>query len=478
MDTQAVNAIVQETFRKWGIPGGAIALVQADQVYAQGYGRLAANQPDPVDENSLFAIGSTTKAFTAAAAGLLVDQGKLGWDDPLVKHLPAFALADPWITQNVSLRDLLCHRVGLERAQRLYYHQGYDQNELVRRMRFLRPQAPFRSGFHYANQNYGAVGLAIEAASGQSWDDFIAGSIFRPLGMSRSFSGYDRLDGAGNLAQPHAVLEPAYPAGVRFLGEMQPLPWYKLSHEPAGSIFTSAADLTRWLQMLLNGGAPLLSPAVFNELTSPQVVMQDLEASELAPLYLLQPATHFWTYGLGWWVMDYRGEKVVMHGGQMPGFNSAVAFFPERKIGLAVTINVHQTLAHAALFYALSDLLLDVSERDWNNQFLQVAQGYMAQVKEQVDGLQAARQSSSGPSAPLQDFAGLYENALYGQAQVELVAGQFRLSYGQIHAVLEHWEADTFLARWNLTGLLDDSLVQFGPESLTLLDDQAVYLKQ
>jgi CubicO group peptidase (beta-lactamase class C family) len=482
IDHASIDSTLTAALAGWNIPGAAVALVQGDDVYTRGYGVCAAGEPAPVDEHTIFAIGSTTKAFTSALVGLLVDAGKLAWDDPVVKHLPDFAVADPWVTQHVTLRDLLCHRVGLERAQRLYYHGGYSQVELIRRMRSLRPVMGFRSGFQYANQNFGAAGLIVEAASGKTWDEFLTENLFQRLVMSRSSSGFDRVADFSNFAQPHAVLDETYPAGVRFFGAPEVVRNLQLSHEPSGSIHTTAADMAKWLQCLVAGaklpdGSALLSPATFTEITTPQVVMQDLAESELAPLYFLQPGTHFWTYGLGWWVMDYQGEKVVMHGGQMPGYNSAVAFFPERKLGLAVMVNVHQTLAHAALFYALSDLLLGKPGRSWSDEFQMVARGYMGQVKGLMDQRSAERNPALAPTLAMPSYAGRYCSDVYGQIEVEEEYGVLTLTYGWVYAVLEHWQGDTFVAHWNLKGLLEDTLVAFRPDgaALTLLNDRAEY---
>lgn len=480
MKSNEFDAVVSKVLADWDIPGGALAVVRGEEVIARGYGVLQAGGPRAVDEHTVFAIGSTTKAFTAAAVAVLVDDGKLRWDDPVVQHLPDFRLHDEWISRQVTVRDLLCHRLGLERAQRLYYHQGYSQRDLMRRMQHLQPAVGFRTRFHYANQQYGVAGLIVEAVSGQTWDDFLTARLFQPLGMTRSASGYDRLADFGNLAQPHAVLDETYPAGARFLGRAAPIPWFKLSHEPSGSIHTSANDMLPWLRALLRGGAPLLQPASFAEITTPQVVMHDLMGSELAPLYVLQPGTRFWTYGLGWWVMDYRGEKVLMHGGQMPGFNSVVAFYPERNLGFAVLVNVHQTLAHAALFYALGDLLLDSPGRDWSAEFRTVAQGYMAQVKEQADNVRRGQDSNSPPPLPLEAYTGVFSNDLYGDMAVDVDAGRLRLRYGQVSATLEPCQPHTFLGQWNLKGLMDDSLVRFSPDArtMTLLEDQSEYLRQ
>jgi CubicO group peptidase (beta-lactamase class C family) len=479
MNSQQLNETISKTLIAWNIPGAAVAVVQGDEVFTQGYGVLETGKPEAVNADTIFAIGSTTKAFTSALVGMLVDEGKLNWDDPVIKHLPDFQLYDDWVTKNATVRDLLCHRLGLERAQRLYYHRGYDQREIIRRMRYLRPAANFRTAFQYANQQYGAAGLIVEAVTGKTWDDVITEKIFNALNMSRTFSGYDRITDHNNLAAPHADLDETYPAGVRFLGVQSPIENFKIVHEPAGSIHTSANDLAQWLKAMLNNGAPLLQPSTFNEITSPQMVMQDILNSELAPLAYLQPATHFWTYGLGWWVMDLHGEKVLMHGGQMPGYNSAIAFFPQRKLGLAVMVNVHQTLSHAALFYAISDILLDKQERDWSADFQMVAQGYMAEVKGQVDEMRAKRDPNLIPSNGLEVYAGTFSNDLFGEMTVMLAGDSLQLKYGVNTATLEHWQGDTFLAHWNLKGLLDDSMIVFSPDgkTMTLPSDRAEYKK-
>jgi CubicO group peptidase (beta-lactamase class C family) len=479
MNTQQLNETISKTLAAWNIPGAAVAIVQGDEIFTKAYGVLEAGRPEAVNTDTIFAIGSTTKAFTSALIGMLVDEGKLAWDDPVVKHLPDFQLYDDWVTKNVTVRDLLCHRLGLERSQRLYYHRGYDQRELMRRMRYLKPTSNFRTQFQYANQQYGVAGLLIEAVTGKSWDDFITERIFNALDMSRSFSGHDRITDHKNFASPHAVADETYPAGVRFLGEMQPTDQFKIVHEPAGSIHTTANDLAQWLKALLQNGAPLLQLNTFNELTTPQMVMQDVLNSELAPLAYLQPATHFWTYGLGWWVMDLHGEKVLMHGGQMPGYNSAVAFFPQRKLALAVMVNVHQTLSHAALFYAISDILLDKQGRDWSTEFQMVAQGYMAQVKAQVDDMRLKRDPNLTLSHKLDSYTGTFSNDLYGEITVTHKNNALQLSYGVNTAALEHWQDDTFLAHWSLGAFMDDSMIAFPPngKSMTLLNDRAEYRK-
>ncbi|MFH2040229.1 MAG: serine hydrolase domain-containing protein, partial [Chloroflexota bacterium] len=229
MNIQQLNETILKTLSAWNIPGAAVVVLNDDDIFTQGYGVLEADKSETVDADTIFAIGSTTKSFTSTLIGMLVDEGELDWDDPVVKFLPDFELYDSWVTKNVTVRDLLCHRLGLERAQRIYYHRGYSQRDLMHHMKYLKPVAEFRTQFHYANQQFGVAGLIIEAITGKTWDDFISERIFNVLRMSRSSSGYDRVREYHNLASPHVVLDETYPASVRFLGEMGTFENYKLS---------------------------------------------------------------------------------------------------------------------------------------------------------------------------------------------------------------------------------------------------------
>lgn len=480
MNVHALDEAVQRTFQEWGIPGGAVAIISKGETLVKGYGVREAGKPEPVDADTIFAIGSTTKAFTAASIAMLVDSGQLNWDDPVIKHIPDFEVFDPWITQHLTVRDLLCQRIGLEGAQREYYHGSYSKRDKMKRMRYLKPLVEFRDDFYYANQQFTLAGLLVEILSGKSWDDFVTERIYSPLGMDRSLTGYSGLAGKTNIASPHAVLDEDFPANVRFLGRFEAIPWFKLNSEPSGSVHTCAADLAKWLQFLLKNGSPWIKPESFKELTSPQMIMHNPGESEIGPLYALQPPTHFWTYGMGWWVLDYCGEKVCMHGGLLPGFNSMVAFLPEKEIGIAVTVNVHETLAHASLFYTLMDILLDQPGRDWCAEYKMVAEGYMAQTRAGVQKKLANRLTDTSPSLPLEKYTGTYTSELYGDLAVGLEKGRLTLIYGQISAELEHWQEDSFLAHWNLKGLSDDTFIAFAADAseITLVNDRAKYVRK
>jgi len=479
-DTLNIETMVAETLKDWGIPGAGVSVYSGEKSYAKGFGLATVGTNEKADSDTVFGLGSTTKAFTALAMGMLVDEGKVNWDDLLRKHLPWFQLEDEWVAAHATIRDVMCHRMGLERAQRIYYHGGYSQRQLAERMRYLKTERGFRASFAYTNQNFGLAGLIIEAASGMSWDDFVTTRIFKPLGMTRTGSGWNVVASWPNLASPHAVVHDSLPAGVRMLGDFRPVARFDLSHEPAGSIHSTAADLARWVAFLSGGGAPLVKPETFAEILSPQNIMHDLGQSELAPLWYLQPGINFWTYALGWWALDYRGEKILMHGGQMPGFNAIVAFLPGRKAGFSVTLNVHQTLAHAALFFSLADTIIGGEpKRNWSGQFRDVARGYISEVAAAEEKSNAALPKDRSPAKPLSAYAGSFENKLYGNLVVTLSDGLLRLAYGKSTGVLEPLGGDRWLIRWDYAGIIEDCAISYGDagSSIFLEHDQATYLR-
>ncbi len=477
-DTARMETVVAGTLKDWGIPGAGVSVYSGGESFAKGFGVGMTGAPDKVDADTVFALGSTTKAFTSLAIGMLVDEGKITWDDPIRLHLPWFNLEDPWVAAHATIRDVLCHRLGLERAQRLYYHGGYSQLQIAERMRYLKSELGFRASFAYTNQNFGLAGLIIEAVSGMSWDDFVTTRIFRPLGMTRTGSGWNVVALWPKLASPHAVLDDSLPSGVRMLGDFRPVARFDLSHEPAGSIHSTADDLARWVAFLSEGGAPLVKPGTFAEILTPQNIMHDLGQSELAPLWYLQPGINFWTYAFGWWALDYRGEKILMHGGQMPGFNSMVAFLPGRKAGFSVMVNVHQTLGHAALFFALADILIGGEpSRDWSGQFRDVARGYIAEVGAAEEKRKAALPKDRSPAKPHSAYAGTFVNKLYGNLVVTLSGERLGLAYGNSTGILEPLGGERWMIRWDYAGIIEDCEIVYddGGASIYLEHDRATY---
>lgn len=455
-----IDSLVEQVQQDWKIPGIAVSLVKDGAVaFAKGYGVRAVGTPERVDGDTLFSIGSCTKSFTAAALALLVDEGKIAWDDPVRRYRPDFAVADEWMSEHVTMRDLLAHRLGLKRATPLYISLQYSQSELIERMRYYEPLVDFRSEFTYDNAQYTLAGALVEAVSGQPWRDFVRERLFAPLGMTRSQTCYADASHDMNRSGAHTLI----PRGVlvnssAMIGDVVEVPWQNIGNEPAGSIVSSARDLAAWLIMLLSGGRyagnVLIQPETLVQLHQPQTVSIDIEQSPFAPLYLLGSPTHFWTYGLGFYVIDYRGHKMVIGGGQIRGMNSLFVLLPELNTGYSILVNVNNTAAHFAISNGIADLLIGDGQRDWNQELLGLAMMVEQGEQTHLDGIIATRQANVAPTHTLSARVGSYQHRLYGRAVVEMQGGQAFVRYGKGYVgTLEHWSGDTYLARWEDIGL-------------------------
>ncbi|HEX5870424.1 MAG TPA: serine hydrolase domain-containing protein, partial [Longimicrobium sp.] len=360
-------AYVEQGMRDWNAPGLALAVVKDDSVvFARGCGTRTLGRHEPVDEHTSFAIASTTKAFTATTLAMLVDEGKVRWDDPVSMHVPAFQLADPGLSGELTVRDLLTHRTGLPNSDFLWYASGSSSEEILRRMRFLRPFASPRSRYQYNNNAYMVAGQVVQAASGMPWGEFVRRRILEPLGMQETLTGFTGLDSRGNVATPHAKVD----------GAIRPIRYLNFDNiGPAGAMNSSVHDVAKWIRFQLAGGtwngARLLSDAQHREMLSPQFII---------PPALYYPAArladpNFTAYGLGWFMQDYRGRKLTMHTGSIDGMTALVAMVPEEKLGLVVLINLdHAELRHA-LMYRIIDAYLGGPARDWSAELRPLYQG-------------------------------------------------------------------------------------------------------
>lgn len=444
---------LQEDYR---VPGVGITLVKDDQtVYARGFGVLEQGRPEPVDADSLFGIGSCTKAFTAAAVGLLVQEGKLGWDDPVTKYLPGFQLYDPVATREIAVRDLLCHRVGFQTfsGDFMGYGSRYTDEEALERIRHIRPAFRLRTGYGYANLMYLAAGLVIKAVTGSDWHDFIRQRLLEPLGMTRTFTNADQLTGVDNIAQPHQMNN----------NQLETLPYVQFYNgAAAGSLISSPRDMAAWLRFQLNAGrvgeTRLVDEAVIEETRTPHVLIP------ISPeIKKMVPRQHFQAYGLGWNLGDYGGRLVASHGGGVDGMQSFTAFLPEERLGFTILTNFIPHLLNAALFRAILDQVMGFRDRDWRAAFLEMHRKEQAQAAEKRQKLDEARPKDTHPSLPLAAYAGTYSNPLYGTLTVTADESRLSIQLGahpQAHGTLEHWHTDTFFVRWSYS-TLEESFVPF-----------------
>ena len=431
---------VNKALREWEVPGLAIGIVKDDRVvFAKGYGVRKLADPTPVNEKTLFAIGSSSKAFTAASIAMLVDEGKIKWDDPATKYLPGFEVYDPYVTRELSVRDLLSHRSGLERGDLLWYGSEYDRDEILRRTRFLKPTWSLRSTFGYQNLMYLAAGQLIARVSGKSWDDFIRQRLFVPLTMTASNTSIKDFKNADNVATPHAKLEE----------KVVPIPWRNIDNiAPAGSINSNVVDMAQWVRLQLGQGEyqkqRLISSGAAKEMQTSQTVIR-----AEPPFSLLYPEAHFLNYGLGWFLHDYRGRKVVEHGGAIDGMRAQVAMIPEEKLGLVILTNMGGTTLPVALMFRIFDAYLGAPPRDWSAELSKTIKGFEEQGKAAQKKQEAERVKNTRPSLALAEYAGTYKNDLYGDVKITHQNGKLGLRFGPAFlSDLEHWHYDTFRAHF------------------------------
>lgn len=435
----ALSQYIEDARIKWEIPALAVGIIHNDTiVLLKGYGEREVGTGKTVDENTLFAVASNTKSFTATAMGILVDEGKVDWDDPVCKYLPWFRLYDPYVTENFKIRDLLSHKSGLSTfsGDLIWYGSSHSREEVVRRAAHLEPHYGFRTDFGYSNIMYLAAGLVIEQISGMSWDAFIKDRILNPLHMDRTNSSTLALDINGNTAIPHSEAD----------GKVIAIPYLNWDNiAPAGSINSSAADMLKWLKLQLDYGEyqnkQLVSPAVLRELWTPQTIQSVSRFSEK-----LWPSTHFKCYGMGWGLMDYQGKKIISHSGGYDGMISYSAFVPEENLGFVILTNKNSSLYYP-LAYKILDTYLSSDDIDWSNYFFDLNlknQQAEAKEKKKADSL---RIPDTHPTLPLEKFCGTYHSEMYGDVVVEVLNGTLNLKFLPtliFHSPLTHWEYNTF----------------------------------
>lgn len=441
---QGFDDYVNKALREWEVPGLAIAIVKDDRiVLAKGYGVRKLGDPTPVTERTVFAIGSSSKAFTAAAIAMLVDEGKLKWDDPVTKYLPDFQLYDPYVTRELTVRDLLSHRSGLERGDFLWYGSEYDRDEILRRTRYLKPTWSLRSTFGYQNLMFLAAGQVIAKVSGRSWDDFVRQRMFTPLSMTASSTSIRDLKNSDNVSSPHAKIE----------DKLEVIPWRNIDNiAPAGSINSNVIDMSQWVRLQLAQGEyqkqRLLSSGAAKEMQTSQTVIR-----AEPPFSLLYPEAHFLNYGLGWFLHDYRGRKVVEHGGAIDGMRAQVAMLPEEKLGLVILTNMGGSSLPLPLMFRIFDAYLGAPPRDWSTEMLKTMKGFEAQGKAAQKKQEADRVKDTRTSLAPAEYAGTYKNDLYGDVKVTHEGGKLKLRFGPAFTGdMEHWHYDTFRAKFVAAG--------------------------
>jgi CubicO group peptidase (beta-lactamase class C family) len=451
-----LDAYVARALATFKVPGVSIAVVKDGKVIlAKGYGVRRLGENTPVDAQTIFAIGSNTKAFTAAALAILVDEKKVAWDAPVTKYLPGFQMFDPYVTREITVRDLLAHRSGLGNGLgELLYWPGtdYTREEIIGKLRLLKPTRSFRSRYAYDNMSYLVAGQIVPAVAGESWDSFVQSRIFTPLGMKRTGVDIELLRTGSNAASGHSTINDTVVAiAARNLGNVG----------PAGAINSTAEDMARWLVVQLDRGkltrltganADLYSAARSREMWSANTVMPFGEP----PPALSALRTNFAAYGLGWNLREYRGRLWVTHSGSVPGYVSQVSLIPDLALGIVILTNQENGALVATLGDYLLDGFMNVPRTDWVSVFDELIKKGNADAKPTAK----ARPAPSVPSLPLQGYAKRYSDAWRDDVTITLENGKLVLRFSHTDALvgdLEHWQHDTFLVRWRDRALAGNS---------------------
>ncbi len=463
-----LDAYVARVLKTFEVPGLSVAIVKDGKVVmAKGYGVRKLREPALVDENTLFGIGSNTKAFTTAALATLVDEGKISWDDPVYERLPGFQMYDPYVSHEMTIRDLLTHRsgMGLGEGDLLFWpHTTFTRAEVIYRLRFMKPASSFRSRFAYDNLLYMTAGQIIPAVTGKSWEDYVREKILRPLGMNTTNLSNADFKAGDDYAWPHSKVD----------GKLQPIEFVNLDNAgPAGSINSSVAEMTKWVLLQLNQGKmPGRDERIFSErqsreMWSAQTILPI--GAGASPLATKRPK--FAAYGLGWGLSDYHGRKMVAHTGGVAGMVARVMLVPEESLGVVILTNAEQGGAFDSILYHILDSYFGLAPTDWIAAHKAAEEQGEKEAAEIMKQQESGRAADSKPSLPLEKYAGVYTDPWYGPVTIRMEGGKlvFTLDHTpQAVADLQHWQYDTFKAHWR-DRTIEDAFLTF-----TLKPDGAI----
>ncbi|AMV32658.1 Penicillin-binding protein 4* [Pirellula sp. SH-Sr6A] len=458
---QRFRAYAETALDGWPVPGFSIGIVQDGKVlFAEGFGVRTPSNSEAVDGDTLFAIASNSKAFTAAALAILVDEKKLHWDDRVQEHLPSFRLFDPYVSSDMRVVDLLCHRSGLGTfsGDLLWYGTPYTPEEILARCRHLPQAGPFRSHYGYSNVMYLAAGLIVEKVGQKPWGEFIQERILEPLHMKRSVTSTTKLASMTNIASPHKNTE----------GGIEEIPWMNWdSMAAAGGIISSARDMSQWMILQLNEGEwkgkPIFSKESSDAMWQPRTIIPVSAASKKRI-----PQTHFRSYALGWGLADYRGKQLVSHGGGYDGMYSHQILIPEEKFGVIVLTNSMTSLPDS-LAYRAVDMALGAPDRDWSEENLKRYSDSRKEFYDRIREVVTPKVPNTNPSHPLEAYSGVFRCPLLGDAKVTVESEHLVLQIQanpNMVADLEPIHYDTFRIKWrNKFAWYDDGAILFIPNA-------------
>jgi len=457
-DSEPLSRFVETGMALWQVPGMAVAVVSSDEVlFQQGFGTTALEDGAKVNDHTQFAIASTTKAMVVAGILMLVDEGKLSLDDPIVKHIPELHFSDPMLTEQLMVRDLLAHRTGLPSTDFWTFFQDMPLEEQIRRLESVPAAAPLRTRLIYQNTMFELAGLMIQRLSGMRWDAFLKERLWLPIGMTETFGARGQIGSKLTHVTPYYILDEQITlAEWDFPAELA---------DAAGSAWSSIHDMSLWAQFLLRDGVTkdgkrLVSEASFEEMFIPQ---QLASADDFYPtVELTQP--NWRSYGLAWFQQDFQGRKIDFHTGSLSGLIAIIGL--DRAGGKAVVVlgnRDHAEMRHAVLWEVMDASAAD-ARRNWNQEIFDLYEKRADQGDEKWAEIEEQRLKKTKPSLPRNDYTGAYESPVIGKITVALEGRNLLLKSKKVDFPMTHWHLDTFLMEYKPWDLREFAEFRVGPD--------------
>ena len=459
MKPESIDSLVKNTLKAFDVPGIAVGIVKDGKlIFAKGYGVRSLKNNLPVDENTLFGIASNSKAFTSTALAMLIEEGKLKWDDKVTDYLPGFKMYDPYVTESFTIRDLLTHRsgLGLGSGDLMFFPDGstFTKDDVLHNLRYLKQVSSFRTKFDYDNNLYIIAGLVIEKVSGLSWEEFVEQKIMKPVGFTSSTASYNRVKNNLNIIDAHA------PADGKVI--MIPHDWNPIAN-PAGGIMSNITDLSKWLIVQMNdgkleNGKQLFSKENHAEMWTPQTIIK----SAGGPYNV-----HFSSYGLGWFLADVKGYKQVSHTGGLAGTVTQITMLPELKLGIIVLTNQQQGAAFSAITNTIKDSYLGYPNRNWVTTLSKRVQGGFDEAKKINENIAkdiAAQEKMGRIKIADSLLIGNYKDNWFGKVTISSKQGGLWFSSDKsprLNGYISAYKANTFIVKWTDRSLDADAFIIF-----------------
>ena len=452
-----IEKYIRKAQKDWNVPGMAVAVVKDGEIFLNsGYGVLKEGEKQKVDENTLFAIASNTKAFVSSALGVLADQHKVQFNDKVQRYIPEFQLYDSYVSGEATIADVLSHRVGLGTysGDIIWYKSNFTSREVLERIKFVPQKYSFRGGYGYSNLMFITAGEIIKEASGKSWDQYISQVFLMPLKMDRTITSVKELDRKGNFAIPHKPVDE----------ENVPIDWTNWDNMgAAGGIISSSTDMAKWLIFQLNNGIhgndTILQPETQNRLWTPHnnyfVSAKAREANA---------GTNFSGYGLGWSVKDYYGNRMISHGGGYDGMYSQVAMIPELDLGIVILTNTMKGIASPVRQFIVN-AFMEVENKDWSALALEKQKKKPSRMERTIKTQKSARVKNTQPTIQIESLTGEYHTKMLGEISISNEGDELKLEFKNapdLSAYLEHWHYNTWQINWKQThAWFDFGTIQF-----------------